>query len=82
MSVPTPAAKKSLWVIYVVAFDDTGEPEECRIEPYVGKEQIERVQHAEMHAVLRGGHAVATVQGSETDAEHARAHVEAEVLRR
>lgn len=75
-------ANSRVWVIYVVAFDDSAEPSSEPIEPFVGKEAIENVDDAELAAFLRGGNLAATIRGSESDAERARLAVEQEVLRR
>lgn len=75
-------AAASVWVIYVVAFDESADPTGETIEPFVGKESIENVDDAEMAAFLRGGNLAATIRGTETDAERARLAVEHEVLRR
>mgnify|MGYP000564596511 CR=1 FL=1 len=76
-----------VWVIYVVAFDDSQDQqpagqENDEIEPFVGKEAIENVDDAEIAAFMRGGNLAATIRGTESDAERARVAVEQEVLRR
>lgn len=75
-------AAAQVWVIYVVAFDDSQESAGETIEPFVGKEAIENVDDAEMAAFMRGGNLAATIRGTEADAERARLAVEHEVLRR
>jgi cell division GTPase FtsZ len=75
-------AAARVWVIYVVAFDDSTDPTGEKIEPFVGKESIENVDDAEIAAFMRGGNLAATIRGNEADAERARLAVEQEVLRR
>ncbi|HRK32728.1 MAG TPA: hypothetical protein PLD59_16830 [Tepidisphaeraceae bacterium] len=75
-------AAAQVWVIYVVAFDESADPTGEVIEPFVGKESIENVDEAELAAFMRGGNLAATIRGTESDAERARLAVEQEVLRR
>ena len=78
------SAAAKVWVIYVVAFDDSQNqpPDDDQIEPFVGKEVIDNVDDAEIAAFMRGGNLAATIRGNEADAERARVAVEQEVLRR
>lgn len=75
-------AKAQFWIVYVVAFDDTSETPESRVEPFVGKEMIDSLDDAEITALVRGGVLAATLRGNEDEAERTRVAVEAEVLRR
>jgi len=79
----------SLWVVYVVAFDDSDDTEQSHIEPFVGKEPLEAKasdelteQEARLISLVRGGQLVAIVEGDEAAAEHVRKTVEADVIRK
>jgi len=78
----------NIWVIYFVGFEDSGDSEDSRVEPYVGRERIETTTDsqqmaadAECTALLRGGRVVAVVGDDEQHAEQTRTAIEMEIMR-
>ena len=52
-------AKRFVWVIYFVGFDDTDCPEDARVEPYVGRARCHRTRHRAGARRRRAGGAAA-----------------------
>ena len=82
-------SQSTVWVVFLVAHDNTGSGADSEVEPYVGYEPVtcgddphEMREASELTALLRGGYVVGVMQDAdETAVQAAVAAAEKSLLR-